>query len=62
MTNNTDMYYRFTSNTEPREEQLISLMCDIEKEVRERNSNLQSLIEDNILREYQIVKKKFPNL
>jgi len=62
MANNTDMYYRFTSNTEPSEEQLLMLMQRAREEVREKNSNLQSVIVENIQREYENIKKTFPNL
>ena len=56
------MYYRFTSDKEPKEEQLAHLMQEARKEVREKNSNLQSVITKNIQREYENIKKIFPNL
>ena len=62
MANETNMYYRFTSDNEPKEEQLSCLMQEIREEVREKNSNLQSVITENIQREYENVKKIFPNL
>ena len=63
MENNTDiMYYRFTSDYEPSEEQLSLLMQEVREEVREKNEKMQSIINENILREYQNVKKMFPNL
>ena len=62
MSNEVNMYYRFTSDKEPSEAQLSVLMQEMIEEVREKNSNLQSLIRENILREYQNVKKMFPNL
>ena len=62
MTNETNMYYRFTSDNEPKEEQLFLLMQEASEEVRLRNSNLQSVITENIQREYENVKKLFPNL
>jgi len=62
MANKTDMYYRFTSDHEPNEEQLARIMQEVSEEVREKKSNLQSMIMENILREYQNAKKMFPNL
>ena len=62
MANETNMYYRFMSDHEPSEEQLAYLMQEVREEVRERKSVLQSVIADNILREYQNAKKMFPNL
>ena len=62
MNSEKNMYYRFTSDDEPSEEQLIILMQEVRDEVREKNSHLQSQIMENILREYQNVKKMFPNL
>ena len=62
MANKTDMCYRFMSDNEPSEEQLAVLMQEVGEEVREKNSHLQSIIAENILREYQNVKNMFPNL
>ena len=62
MAKETNMYYRFTSDSEPKEEQLSLLMQKVREEVREKNSNLQSVITENIKREYEKIKKTFPNL
>jgi len=62
MENKVDMYYRFMSDNEPSEEQLTFLMQEVREEVREKNSNIQSVINENILREYQNAKRMFPNL
>jgi len=62
MTNETNMYYRFTSDSEPKEEQLSLIMQEARKEVREKNLNLQSVITENIRREYENIKKIFPTL
>jgi hypothetical protein len=62
MANEAKMYYRFTSDSEPKEEQLLFLMQEAIQEVREKNSNLQSVITENIQREYENIKKIFPNL
>ena len=62
MTNEVDMYYRFVSDEEPSEEQLTFLMQEVQEEVRKKNANMQSIILENIQREYQNVKKMFPNL
>jgi hypothetical protein len=62
MANEVKMYYRFTSDNEPKEEQLSLLMQEARKEVREKNSNLKSVITENIQREYDSIKKVFPNL
>jgi L-lysine 2,3-aminomutase len=62
MANEVNMYYRFTSDNEPSEEQLSVLMHEMIEEVREKNANLQGLIMENILREYQNAKHLFPNV
>jgi hypothetical protein len=62
MADKANMYYRFTSDSEPKEQQLSTLMQEARMEVREKNSNLQSVITENIQREYENVKKLFPNL
>jgi len=62
MANETNMYYRFTSNNEPKEEQLLLLMQEVSEEVRKKNSRLQSAITENIQREYKNIKKIYPNL
>ena len=62
MANKANMYYRFKSDNEPSEEQLAILMQEVREEVRKKNSNLQTVIQENIQREYQNVKKMFPNL
>ena len=62
MTNETNMYYRFTSDNEPKEEQLSLLMQEARAEVRKKNSNLQSVVTENIQREYENIKKIFPHL
>jgi guanylate kinase len=62
MAKEANMYYRFTSDNEPKEEQLSLLMQEAREEVRKKNSNLQSVITENIQREYENIKKIFPNL
>ena len=62
MANETNMYYRFTSDSEPKEEQLSFLMKEVMEEVRDKNSTLRTVIADNIQREYENIKKIFPNL
>jgi len=62
MANETNMYYRFTSDNEPEDEQLLLLMQEVKEEVRKKNSNLQSAIIENIQREYENIKKIYPNL
>jgi len=62
MANEINMYYRFTSNNEPKEEQLSFLMQEVSEEVRQKNSSLQSAIVENIQREYENIKKIYPNL
>ena len=62
MSNETDMYYRFTSDEEPSEEQLAKLMQEVIEDVREKDANLQSIVLENIKREYENAKKMFPNL
>ena len=62
MANETNMYYRFTSDNEPKEEQLLLLMQEVKEEVQKKNSNLQTTILENIKREYENIKKIYPNL
>jgi hypothetical protein len=62
MANEVDMYYRFTSEEEPSDEQLACLMREVCDEVRKENAASQAEIYKNILREYEKVKKMFPNL
>ena len=62
MPNEINMYYRFTSNHEPKEEQLSFLMQEVSEEVRQKNLSLQSVIVENIQREYESIKKIYPNL
>jgi len=62
MANETNMYYRFTSDSEPKEEQLSFLMKEVMEEVRDKNSTLRTVIAENIQREYENIKKLFPNL
>ena len=49
MANEVNMYYRFMSDNEPSEEQLAILMQEVKEEVRKKNSNLQSVISENII-------------
>jgi hypothetical protein len=62
MANKVDMNYRFTSDSEPTDEQLKALMEEVAEEVRRKSSGMQELIMDNIRREYRNVRAKFPNL
>jgi len=62
MKHEINMYYRFKSDSEPSEEQLAFLMQEVGEEILKKKSNLQSVITENILREYQNTKKMFPNL
>ena len=62
MVNEANMYYRFTSDSEPSEEQLSTLMQEVREEVRKKNSELRFVVTENIQREYEKAKKMFPNL
>jgi len=62
MANNVNMYYRFTSDKEPTDEQLFALMKEVESDVRQQNLILQTMIAENIQREYRNVRAVFPNL
>ena len=62
MANEANMYYRFTSDSEPSEEQLSTLMQEVREEVRDKNTKLRFVVTENIRREYENVKKMFPNL
>ena len=45
MANETNMYYRFTSDNEPSEEQLAVIMQEVREEVREKKS--KNTVHDN---------------
>ena len=62
MKNETNMYYRFTSDDEPSEEQLAVLMQEVGEEIRETKSKIRAIITESILRECQNAQKMFPNL
>jgi hypothetical protein len=62
MASEPNMYYRFTNDNEPSEEQLAILMQEVREDVLEKNSNLQSIVLENIQKEYENIKKMFPNL
>jgi len=62
MANDVDMYYRFTSDKEPTDEQLFTLMKEVESDVRQQNLNLQAVIAENIQREYNNARAIFPYL
>ena len=62
MATEASMYYRFTSDNEPKEEQLLLLMQEVRQEVVKKNSGLESAITENIQKEYESIRKIFPNL
>jgi len=62
MANDVDMYYRFTSDKEPSDEQLFTLMKEVEQDVRQQNLALQTIIAENIQREYNNARTIFPYL
>ena len=62
MAKDVDMYYRFTSDKEPTDEQLFTLMKEVERDVRQQKLTLQAVIAENIQREYRNVRAAFPNL
>ena len=57
-----NMYYRFTNDNEPTDEQLEFLMKEVGENVRRENLNMQSTIMENIMKEYAKLKEKRPNL
>ncbi len=62
MPKNVDMNYRFTSDSEPTDEQLRTLMEEVAEDVRKKSSDMQKMIMDNIKREYRNICAKYPNL
>jgi guanylate kinase len=62
MANEVDMSYRFTSDDEPTEEQLATLMQEAQEEVLKKDAKLQQIIAENIQREYENIKRLYPNL
>jgi hypothetical protein len=56
-----DMTYRFTSDAEPTDEQLLVIMKEVEADVRRKNEENKRRIQENIRREYLHVKATFSN-
>jgi hypothetical protein len=51
---NTDINsYRFSSDTEPTDEQLLTIMKEVETDVRRENLELNQQINANLRREYE---------
>jgi hypothetical protein len=62
MKKEVDMNYTFTSENEPTDEQLERLMeCAIEQVLIDKEK-LKGIMSENLRREYEIAKKKFPHL
>lgn len=62
MANEVDMYYRFTSDSEPTDEQLLALMKEVQADVCRENENLKTIMAENIRREYDNARTMFPDL
>jgi hypothetical protein len=62
MSDNVNMHYRFTSDSEPTDEQLLALMKEIRADVRRESENLKTIVAENIRREYASVRAMFPDL
>ncbi|MDR0829190.1 MAG: hypothetical protein LBN95_03650 [Prevotellaceae bacterium] len=57
---NTDINsYRFTSDTEPTDEQLFTIMKEVESDVRRENAENILRIQENIQREYRNTQSMF---
>ncbi|MDR0874174.1 MAG: hypothetical protein LBN27_12030 [Prevotellaceae bacterium] len=62
MTSTTNMYYRFTSDSEPTDEQLLTIMKEVEADVRQKSFERKNIIKTNLKREYDNARAMFPNL
>ena len=56
------MNYRFTSDNEPTDEQLLTIMKEVEMDVRRKSKKRKSIIMANIQKEYLTARAMFPNL
>jgi hypothetical protein len=57
-----DMYYRFTSDSEPTDEQLKVLMLEVRDDVCKQNEELQHIIMENLRKEYEKARVMYPYL
>jgi len=56
------MAYQFIGNDEPSDEQLFAIMKEVEADVIRKAKERKSQITDNLQKEYQNIRAKFPNL
>ncbi|MDR1357094.1 MAG: hypothetical protein LBJ58_05430 [Tannerellaceae bacterium] len=54
-----DMYYRFTSDEEPTDEQLEALMEGVGEKVRRENAEMHRKLHENIQRMYEEAKEYY---
>jgi hypothetical protein len=54
--------YRFSSDTEPTDEQLLTIMKEVEADVRRKSFERKNSIKENLKREYDNARAMFPNL
>lgn len=54
--------YRFISDTEPTEQQLLTIMKEVEADVRRKSFERTNIIKENLKREYDNARARFPNL
>ncbi|GHS93969.1 hypothetical protein AGMMS50239_11260 [Bacteroidia bacterium] len=62
MDKNVNMAYRFTSDEEPTDEQLLVIMKEVEADVRQKSFERKNSIKDNLKREYDNARAMFPDL
>jgi hypothetical protein len=62
MANEVNMYYRFTSDNEPTDEQLLTLMKEVQADVHRENETIKKIMAENIQREYANARAMFPDL
>ncbi|GHT78146.1 hypothetical protein AGMMS50262_20430 [Bacteroidia bacterium] len=59
----TDMNsYRFISDTEPTDQQLLTIMKEVEADVRQKSLERKNIIKENLKREYDNARAMFPDL
>jgi hypothetical protein len=54
-----DMYYRFTSDEEPTDEQLAVIMEEVGEDVRRESAELKRKLHESLEREYQKAKERY---
>jgi hypothetical protein len=62
MDKNVNMTYRFTSDEEPTDEQLLVIMKEVEADVRRENEEIKVQMQINFQQEYKNARLRFQTL